>query len=110
MNKSHIMSLIKISTITVETFIYEDTQAPVALWTFDQYPEVHLTARWDPDRPPGRRGEKLSDKVYVWTPPKREIPGLFKLPWMGRPRRELLNGGAGLPHIRAADVYEIRER
>jgi hypothetical protein len=104
------MSLIKISTIPVETFLYEDTQAPVALWTFDQYPEVHLTARWDPDRPYGRRGEKLSDKVYVWTPRKKEIPGLFKLPLMGRPRRGLLNGAAGLPLILAADVYEIRKR
>ena len=70
MNKTQTMSQHKISTIPVETFLYRSAQLPVALMTFEQFPDIQREARWSPDRFYGRRNEKLSDKVFVWTPPK----------------------------------------
>ncbi len=110
MNKSQTMSQLKISTLPVEAFLYEDTQAPVALSTFDQFPKIQLMARWDPARAYGRQDEKLSDKVYVWTPPEKEAQGKYSFLKEARPRRHVLDVATGLPRIRRVDPHEIRER
>ena len=106
MNKTHIMSQRKISTIPVETFLYQSAQIPVALVTFDQFPDIQLEARWDPDRLHGRRDEKPSDKVYVWTPPKRGRAILSKADAEKPP----LNARRELQYARSIDVFEIRDR
>src|SRR5450631_4471934 len=111
MNKAQIMSLTRISTIPVDTYIYEDRQAPVALMTFEDFPKIQRTARWDPDRIYGRQDEKLSDKVYVWTPRKKEAgQGKYSFSTEARPRRELLKGSSYLPRTRPINVHEIRDQ
>jgi hypothetical protein len=105
MNKAHIMSQTKISTIPVETFLYQSAQMPVALMTFDQFPEIQQEARWSPDRFYGRRNEKPSDKVYVWTPPKK-----MNSVMLAPPVKPVAKGDSGLANLRPIDVYEIRDQ
>ncbi len=108
---AHITSQAKISTIPVDTYVYEDTQAPVALMTFEEFPKIQRIARWDTDRVYGRGDEKLSDKVYVWTPRKKEGQGKkYSFSTEARPRRELLKASDNLPRIRPINVYEIRDQ
>jgi hypothetical protein len=105
MNKAQTMSQLKISTIPVETFLYRSAQLPVALMTFEQFPDIQREARWSPDRFYGRRNEKLSDKVFVWTPPKN-MYGVK----LATPVKPVAKGETDLANLRPIDVYEIRDQ
>lgn len=104
MHKSQIMSPSKISTVPVEAFLYQSAQIPVDLMTFDQFPELARTIRWDPDRSHGHRDEKPNDKVYVWTLPKGRSNSLGN----ALPMKPLLNVAKDSLDARPVDVFEIR--
>jgi len=111
MNKAHNMSQLKISTIPVETYLYEKTRASVSLLTFDQFPKIQLDARWDPDRMQGRQDEKLGDWVYLWIPPAEGTKRKYSFLEPSRPRRSIFGREEGAPPaVRPIDVYEIRQR
>lgn len=107
MNKTKNMSP-KISSIPVETCVFDDAFLPVHLCPIKELSGRQLRLRRSSNRHLGKGKEDETDVIFVWTRPKtgRSIPG-----WATkRPRRQLRKNTKDSSRVRYIDVFRLRDQ
>jgi hypothetical protein len=103
------MSTYKISTMPVETFLYENTRARVALWEVGQIPGHHRPARQVANRDLGRGDESDNEKIFVWSAQDKAGRARLNYSLQGRPRRQIRENAGDWPRVRPVDIFKLRD-